>query len=346
MTVAPRLGRIEMRVLLRNLAITAVASSAVFALACGSSADPSACDQYFDAVYTTGCAGPTLPSDELARIRARFEKACPANLSLPGVGTTASGLEACARAIRALGCGGLKADVCTFGLGTLAPNEPCVSDSQCQSGACLGVPAADGGTQGCPVCAPFDTSCPNGAQGTVCGPDMTCIANPTTGAGSCVAITYADAGEKCDWVQTLCKAGLICNGATSICSSPGALGAPCGDAWDCGGSLVCPAAPSTCQNPEQAGTVCTTDQDCAPGLGCGGLPMQTCMSVTWVEPGQACDVDQRCVIGSCQIGNAIRGVCPRPIPDGQPCNPNNPLCDTFAQCVGGTCQLEPRATCP
>ena len=86
------------------------ASIALVALACGSkkpAVGPSSpCDDYFDSLFVGPCmTGPTLPDDEVARLRGRFEQICQEGEGLPGTGLTDAALEACAQAVAGAGCG-------------------------------------------------------------------------------------------------------------------------------------------------------------------------------------------------------------------------------------------------
>ncbi len=338
-------------------ALAAWCGAVTVAIACGggstsSPAPASACDHYFEALYSGNCSGAPLPSSERTRIQARFDQVCTTVVALPGISVTPSALDACANALAASGCSALRGPACAFGPGSLAVGASCVSDDQCQNGDCTaGSDAPDGG--GPIVCGKCATGS-NCADAT-CGPDTTCEINSSADGGTtgmCLPVTFGDAGAKCNGAQAQCKPGLSCNRAVGACSAPGAAGAPCADTSDCSGSLVCPVAPgssaSTCQSAGQAGASCVVDSDCAVGLGCD-LAKRACAAITWAAAGQPCDGTARCLVGTCPWSpTGPTGACPAVIPDGKPCNPGDPAatCDTYAECAGGACVLVGSVSCP
>lgn len=70
-----------------------------------------------------------------------------------------------------------------------------------------------------------------------------------------------------------------------------------------------------------------------------------CVADTFNLPGQACDgVAQRCELGFCDTST---GLCPPVLQDGAACDPTNPstLCNPYATCFRGTCQIVDPKSC-
>jgi hypothetical protein len=68
------------------------------------------------------------------------------------------------------------------------------------------------------------------------------------------------------------------------------------------------------------------------------------MVFTAHEPGNT----RRCEAGLCDMApGAQSGVCPTVLADGTPCDPSDPskVCDNYAACFRGTCQIVNPATC-
>jgi|GEM_PF-2212248 len=351
----------------RSVASTVVASAVLsLAVACGGRSSGnsatggtggSACDRLFDLFMGTGtCPAQTpLPADELSRLRPRFEQSCQNALSLPGSGLTSGTLSACVSALQALPCGSTTDNVpaCQF-TGSLAAGTSCISGEQCQSGSCIysGSGSPDGG-----VSTPSCGACSTLAQvGGACGDNQTCAPGsacvPGAGTATCTAITHGAAGASCDDIEALCADGLYCDATTRKCTATKASGAPCSGSNECTPPLVCGGASpvgmgTTCQSAGQAGTGCSFDEQCASGLGCDSSKNQ-CATVSWASAGQPCGGGVRCLVGSCPpSASGASSVCPKVIPDGQPCKDTDPTttCDTFSSCVGGTCLLSGSQTC-
>lgn len=337
-----------------RLTVTTVACVFGFALACsgkttgGSGSSSSACDDYFDAMFALGCPGTHVPpASDLAGMQSRFDTVCNAAISLPGSGITEASLEACVAAIKSGGCavGAESSGPCAFDTGTLSAGATCVSNWQCESGYCTTEEVApDGGMSACGTCKAAATA-GQSCDATPCGPGLVCTFG-STGTEACVAMTSVGEGSACDVAGAQCNQGLYCNDGT--CAATLAAGALCQSEDACTQPLVCPmqaGAASTCQGAGQLGAPCGGDQDCAASLACS---QSRCATVTWVSAGQPCSDTAYCLVGDCPFnGTTAAGTCPTVIPDGQPCNANDPTqtCDTFASCIGGTCVLgEP--TCP
>jgi hypothetical protein len=333
-----------MRTLLR-LCFSATAAAA-FVVACGghTSGPPNGtgtgnvCDDYFQALFGTGCIGGQRPADDLSRLEARWGTVCQSALALPGQGITDALLESCSAAVQAGGCAAMNGSACNFTpAGTLAAGSACQDNSQCQSASCSTV-ASSASCGTCNPTIPVGQRC----NGSGCGAGAACssIGGPST----CQAITYGASGEACDGYSRQCNEGLACRSATHTCVTPGGAGAACGTTTDCAPPLVCPTtqgSPSTCQQPGAAGAPCLTDNDCAPSFGCA-TSLRQCAAITWVAAGQPCSETARCLAGNCPYGpTGPSGACPTVIADGQPCTLGDAAttCDIFAQCLAGTCRL-------
>jgi hypothetical protein len=102
--------------------------------------------------------------------------------------------------------------------------------------------------------------------------------------------------------------------------------------------------------------------ECAPGLECAPAT-NVCTKITYAGSGQSCDdAVTRCDRGRCAGASTsvdstgkitvTPGTCKDPIPDGSPCGATNDGgieaaadCDTFSECVAGTCQQKNPGQC-
>lgn len=323
------------------------------------SASSSACGDYFDAIYSSGCQ-PNFPALELARDRGRFLTLCDAELALPGVGVSSAQLESCAKALASAGIciGGtssLPSECQNFDSGTQASGAACFTGSQCESGNCNTSPP-DGGaaTSACGFCTiPL-------AVGQSCG--MTSNANCGMGSvcsgttATCQVVVYGDVGATCGTDAALCSDGLYCDLTTMQCASAKPAGSACTmTAGECASPLVCLATTNACGSPGRSGAPCMSTEDCAPGFDCA--TMNQCVAITYAAAGQPCGGAVQCLVGSC-TGDGSSDVCPTVIPDGQPCaaqvlvsvGPDASAsalaatpttCDVFADCENGVCTLVP-----
>jgi hypothetical protein len=337
----------------------------------------SLCDAFYSAQYTR-CGGPTLPADEAARERSRFDESCSAQMALPGGGMTAAALSACVTALEATACqqpSGLPVQ-CLFH-GTLAGGAACADGIQCLSGTCRGTMSyttlGPAGPYTCGTCTPVttlgsvcnDSGCPGGS---VCMTKDNTAKQPVY---TCNPIVQGDVGAPCDDDDTNCKPGLYCALHTEQCTKLGTMGAACGEGpnWygGCQAPLSCvgttPGSDTTCQS-GSTGAFCIHDTDCAAGLGCAPGPCSqmtarigcaasgTCQAVTWGAPGDPCDgYRARCRVGTCNFGSflpvppadggPLAGTCPGIIADGEPCDRDDPstTCDAFSECFEGKCAL-------
>jgi hypothetical protein len=306
----------------------------------------SACGDVFDSVYGGLCQQPPIPADELARIRPRYIASCESTYGLPGIGTTANDLEACAAAERGGICGAVPAPkACEPLTGTRAVGAPCNEAAQCAAGDCA---FSDGGNCGvCVATTPLGQPCTRSGA-SHCAGDSICTA-ASEGGTVCVAVTLGDAGAGCGTEFAVCEPGLYCDDTTMSCAVPATVDEPCSQGTACMTPLICVGAPSgACQQPGEAGASCQSTADCEPGLGCSG---GQCVVLVWAMPGQSCSALAPCLVGdlgACPVSSSTsQGTCPAIIADGQPCDPSDyaASCDTFATCFGGTCALTP-AACP
>jgi hypothetical protein len=329
------------------------------------------------------CGGPRLPSDENARVKARFERACQNEVALVGSGVTQATLDACSTALELSPCelpDGPPA-ACDF-RGNVPGGGACTDGVQCASGACMGQQAfsPEGPTSPmkCGACAPvvgLGEVCGDGA----CEPSALCLLDPTTtlDAGSqtyrCTLVTHGNVGASCDGLASKCAAGLYCAAQTGQCAELASSGAPCGEAPGYPGGCVAPLAcvgppgSTTCRNTGTTGAACAYGLECNPGLACVP-PNGTCVPAGWAGQNEACNgYTVLCRVGSCALGFMSPpptspdgglgwSTCATVISDGQPCKATD-ACDTFSDCVevsstpdsgfavSGTCMLHDTTLC-
>jgi hypothetical protein len=234
-------------------------------------------------------------------LQERWQTYCVSLTRLPGWKASPSDIESCAAAAATGGCTESLPAACQFILtGTLAVGATCQVGAQCQSGGCTPSSEDGGGASACGTCS---TLVPLGGScsvpNTTCGPNAYC--GLSGGAYVCLSESV-DAGPPLPTVG----AGAACDTA---------------DGGVCGAGLTCTAS-------------------------------YTCETTTYAAAGQPCDVFAKmCLVGDCTNAGANKlpdggvqdtpGICPAVIPDGQPCDPTSTTstCDTFAQCIQGSCQL-------
>ncbi len=286
-------------------------SAVIVVAACTSSTSSSSsgtvCSDYFSALSRCTLTG--YPASEVSRLSSRWATYCQSSLGLPGVPSSlASTLDSCAKALTTASCTDFNNVAQCNGVftGTLAGGAGCLDGDQCQSGACsVSATATDGGAAvtGCGKCdTPLAVGAPCGMAGSTCVYPATCGLAP--GATTLVC-TVTDAGPSNPPVYA-------------------PAGAACGAPTDGGFTYVI----------------------CEPGLACG--PSGTCVTASYAAAGPPCNQTTLCLVGSCSAaaiqfdGGAATATCPTVIGDGQPCTASQTItttCDTFAQCLGGTCQL-------
>ena len=325
------------------------------------SAIEAACGGLYDVLWGASCQ-PGIPAAELSRQRDRYVAQCTSQRTLPGEGTSAAQMQACAAALRTSGAGcfagvlgaTLLGDTvlgepheCMAGEGSLGAGAACFADEECQSGQCNVAPMVDGGVPTCGRCVPEIAAghpCDQNTRFNCEQPGSVCVLTGT--AGICQPISYGGAGAACDAIAAFCDDGLHCDAKTAVCTAAKPEGAPCSSYDECAAPLRCTtptgSPTGTCAMPGGVGAQCTAALDCAPGLGCS--PTNQCAAITYAARGQPCGGLVQCLIGICLVASDGTGICPTVIPDGQPCNAfaaTDPptTCDSSASCINGVCTL-------
>lgn len=336
-----------MKLLRVATSLAIVTTVGALALACSS--DPasaeSACAQYAAAIagYESKC-GESKSDAAWRRYVARVQHLCDSRLALRGAAIKPEHITACTNVVRSAPCVTDHSDLpkCELPNGTLDDGAPCSSGEQCKSGSC------GGGGSICGTCQPRvpvggDCSAPL----PVCVKGALC--DPTT--KTCKAIVHNGEGSTCvPGNGELCDSGLYCDLGTSSCEERRPLGAACGGTAPCQIGLICAETTRTCIGPRtkvvegracglSAGWVeCDTNLMCEPSS-------ETCVRIQWVAPGGDCSAPAAlCDHGFC---NQTTKKCPALIADGQPCNPDlsTGMCERFAGCIDGKCQLRETAVC-
>lgn len=284
------------------------------------------CGRYYNALtaFAARC-GQGTGLENQSSAPARFETTCNNLLNAPGTSNGAAQIDACATKFNSLACN-QDAD-CTITGGTLAVGTACEETYQCNGFCDKG--SSSTGDSDCGKCAPTVALGAACMQNDECGP-----------------------GNVCQFVS----------GASGTCivepaqPAPVAIGGACESSSDCDSSQAfckdkkCTALPTE-------GQAC--DFDCAPGLACAAD--NKCAKFTTVAVGASCDQSQRCQDSIClgltynstqdDMGNITMtvtpGKCTVPLADGAPCNKDDQTqhCDSFAECVNGTCQMENPNAC-
>jgi hypothetical protein len=204
--------------------------------------------------------------------------------------------------------------------------SPCTSGSDCSNGVCLGYPDGNG------YCG---TSCATAAD---CGGDV-CVA--ISGAGNqCVRVrgsTPDCSGASGCRSDSDCSATERCNTSTGACvarPAGGAIGAPCGEASECG-SGVCFAGrcSQSCNWLEPA--------SCPGGFYCNGQVSGMCGAGLCLagSPGGGALGDPCAAPTDCQTLFCAEGICSTPcIPDGATSCPEGFSCQTGELAGCGSCQ--------
>lgn len=336
-------------VLVTGLAGIAVACSSTDA----GSTPEGACTTYADAyrTYTQKCAGTrggiSTADARWQQLEQRMKVACTSALTLPGTAITPTGLTVCANAIKTASCNTDSDDIpqCDFENGTLANGAACSTGNQCQSGACKKT-AVETGSVACGVCEariPVGGECTT--ENALCVTDSRC----DFATKKCVAIVRNGAGGSCDSAKgETCLTGLYCDFTTKICKTRGAVGTACSSTAPCETNLQCSTTSKTCVAPTIAaeGQACggTSGVACATDLRCD-FASQKCVKINWIAPGGDCSVTGSvCEHGSC---NTTTKKCPVLIADGGACltDRSTGVCDDFASCIEGKCQLPGQVVC-
>jgi hypothetical protein len=269
-----------------------------------------ACSSYTVAfrTYETHCHE-VQPEGNRAVLEQRETEACVVESSAPGSNLDASYWGRVANGVN-------EADAACTGYdfpdpaGSRDDGAPCFVDAQCASLWCAGTAIL--GNDG--------TVIPGSSQCGQCEPRLSL-------------------GNACNYATDSCEDGLSC--FESSCRKTGVLGDACAHWSDCTFPLVCRAS-GTCDHVLASGDACVATTDCGTDQGCDP-GTRVCVPFVFALPGMACDGDiHRCERSTC---DTTTGLCPVVLADGAVCDPNDPgtLCDTYARCFGGTCQIvDPR----
>jgi hypothetical protein len=255
------------------------------------------------------CYGVAAEPDQ-STVITRETEACVLNSSAPGSATGASYWDTCAAAAdnncRAYECA-------TYPLGGKQVGESCLVSLQCATLLCQGTQVTDAN----------GAVLPNGIQ---CG---TCAVRLAEGSPCVSAIDVCDVGMSC---------------FQGACRVQGQAGAPCAVSNDCNvPTLVCRSS-GTCGTVEGLGQTCASSSDCTTNEGCDPI-QKVCVPFLFGQPGATCDGDvSRCESGAC---NKETGTCPTVLPDGALCDPNSgsTVCQVYARCFAGVCQIPDPTEC-
>jgi len=209
--------------------------------------------------------------------------------------------------------------------------------------------ALSSGASGSQVGASYWESCAaaanNGCAGYECAPypaGTRQAGEPCLVAQQCASLFCRGVGVPGDVAIDICEVGFSCfDGA---CRKQGIQGEPCNvwndcalPAWVCKSSGVCDSVTSD-------GQPCVTQSDCTTDTGCGA-GTHVCTPVMFGQPGTPCDGNVfRCEAGQC---DPTSGVCPKVASDGAACDPSDlsVVCDDYASCFRGQCQIPDPNTC-
>jgi hypothetical protein len=348
----------------KSLSFFFFATAAIAVVACSSSTNNNSsggsCAGYVAAVQENRarCDKSTTSPEQNATATARLSTLCANALNAPGNGIQSGAIDACAAALKGTCDTPEACESLSNAVGTLPDGSPCGTESQCASGECKKA----GSTSGCGTCAPLipiGGACSSNTGGCVKG--AACMTKDAATGATCVATPRLAEGEVCydpskpSSVRSSCATGLACKTAGSSatqpakCSKRAAAGEACGQSGDCSSELRC--VTGKCAPLVEDGGACASTSDCKTGA-CSKATKK-CIPYEFGATGAACNGDEkRCARGSCSItatdGN--EGTCVDPIPDGAACtegesSSKGPRCDTYADCINGTCQLFDPATC-
>jgi hypothetical protein len=327
--------------------------AAVIALAACSKIDTPpdtgpACGAWFDALakFQTRCGAPEVVPDRLAQLRGRFVDSCDKLLAAPGTSKSITSLNLCAQFLDARACDAASspdsADPCADAPGSLRDGAVCFSDDQCSSAQCKsGRELPDGGPVVptlCGICAP------RLHEGEACSPSDKCDGDMQCVSGQCEHLQPRELGQPCADPFNPCKAGGLCKGF--VCVKAGGAGDACAANVDCDPTLACIA--QKCAQQPVEGAACDAVGQCTRGLGCD-LEAKKCQKPQVVRLAEACNVETLvCEIGVCVFGaDGVKGTCPILVPDGAECDPANKsaVCDQYASCIDGVCQIYDPTLC-
>lgn len=310
-----------------------------------------ACSTYASAFrrYANKCGSEEgLTSDtRWAAMEARMKLACQSSLALPGTGIQPSQVASCANALADASCNAKTSDIpaCDFPPGSLADGAACTDSSQCKSEACVKTASSSGSTPSCGTC---QARIPVGGA---CTTEDRCVDNAMCDftTKKCIALVKNGAGGSCDSAKgESCQTGLYCDYTTNVCKTRAAAGQACSSTSPCDSGLTCDSTSKTCYQPTVAteGQACgaSTKARCGSDLACDAMTAK-CVKINWVAPGGDCGAPySTCLHGSC---SSTTKKCPALIPDGGACTSDRStgVCDDFASCIDGKCQLPGQVVC-
>jgi hypothetical protein len=302
-----------------------------------------ACGALFDARarFESRCGTPDVIAERRALVRSRFVQLCQQNLQAPGTSKSVATVSKCAEHLETRACDpkdqpkGLS-DPCGDAPGLMREGAVCFGADQCRSAYCKkGRGTGDGG----PVVPTLCGTCTAPVrEGFPCSADDRCEGDLECVGGACAFVDRKDLGAPCANPFNPCKPGGVCR--DFVCAKAAGAGDACAIDGDCDPALACLG--QKCATRPGEGAPCDGLGQCARGLGCD-LAAKKCAKPTRVRFPAACDAETRlCEIGACAIEAAkVEGKCPTVLPDGSKCDPLDGLsvCDDFAACVGGECQI-------
>jgi hypothetical protein len=276
----------------------------------GSPALRQACSSYTD-IYRqreANCYG-VASAPDMSTVKARQTETCVLYSSAPGSATDATYWNACTTAAN----NNCRAYKCVRPPGARQAGQPCLASHQCASLACQGTQVLDA----------YGAVLPNGIQ-----------------CGTC-AVQLPE-GSPCNSSTDICDVDMSCFQGT--CRRQGQAGAPCKSWNDCAWpQLVCRSS-GICGEAAYAGQTCAGNTDCTTDQGCDPST-KVCVPLRFGQPGQACDdIVNLCESGAC---NRLSRTCPTVLPDGAACDPNSgsEVCQIYAHCFLGVCQIPDPAEC-
>jgi hypothetical protein len=253
------------------------------------------------------------PESNESTLIARQVQSCVLLSAAPGSTVAASYWESCA-ANANNDCGAYQCGTYPAGAGQLG--DPCLDSTQCADLWCRGTQVVD-------------------ASGAVSRTAVQC--------GACA--NRLSAGAPCNVATDDCAVGLSCFDGS--CRATGQRGAACASASDCAPPLTCKSLGS-CDDVAFTGQSCFVDSDCTTDQACD-TSSYICTPFQFGQAGAACDGHvRRCEAGGCNIAaSASTGTCPTVLGDASPCDPGDrsTVCDNYASCFDGTCQIVDPSSC-
>jgi hypothetical protein len=262
---------------------------------------------------------------------------------LPGADYTVADLRACADALASINCAQLQdgsqiAGCEGLNTGTLANDDACVDDDQCQSGIC--------NREGdCGVCAAESNTCDSNDD---CPAAQVCEFN-----GICVAPVVL--GATCDIDSAPCERNAFCSFDEVCVRTPG-LGEDCPD-FECVAGATCnndnvcvtlPGIGDACDFECVAGGYCSDAQVCIAIPGLGG----DCSETFECTEDSTCDFDTFVCIEivppgdaageACRYNAGYPFTCARDATEPLVCLPNDTCALVIPVEVGGACDDDNR----